>query len=151
MRKRLLPALLAGLISQFLVAACLGAQASDISGTWIFSITWETGAGDSQRTFALKQQGEKVAGLFLGPFEEKEVTGSVTGNTVMIVVELFRDNRTVKATYRRTIESPVKMAGAIEYVGNPSARGKWTAIKRDRYKWRPRSDRADSRIPAGRV
>ncbi|HYW71789.1 MAG TPA: alpha/beta hydrolase [Pyrinomonadaceae bacterium] len=131
MRKRLLPALLAGLINQFLVAACLGAQASDISGTWIFSITMETGAGDSQRTFALKQQGEKLAGLYLGPFEEKEVTGGLTGNTVMIVVEGFRDNRTLKATYRGTIESPVKMAGAVEYAGDYLARGKWTAVKRD--------------------
>src|SRR5262252_2882799 len=92
MRKRLLPALLAGLFNQFLVAACLGAQGSDISGTWVFSITMESGVGDSQRTFALKQQGEKVTGLYLSPLEEKEVTGSVTGNTVMIVVELFRDN-----------------------------------------------------------
>ena len=131
MRKRLLPALLAGLFNQFLVAACLGAQASDISGTWIFSITMETGAGDSQRTFALKQQGEKLAGLYLGPFEEKEVTGGLTGNTVMIVVEGFRDNRTLKATYRGTIESPVKMAGAVEYAGDYLARGKWTAVKRD--------------------
>src|SRR5215471_11494360 len=118
MRKRLLPALLAGLINQVLVAACLGAQASDISGTWVFSITWENGAGDNQRTFALKQQGEKVTGIFLSPFEEKEVTGSVTGNTVMIVVEIFRDNRTVKVTYRGTIESPAKMAGAVEHVGD---------------------------------
>src|SRR5215470_3786263 len=110
MRKRLLPALLAGLISQVLVAACLAAQSSDVSGTWVFSITMETGAGDSQRTFALKQQGEKLAGLYLGPFEEKEVTGGVTGNTVMIVVEGFRDNRTLKATFRGMIESPVKMA-----------------------------------------
>jgi len=47
------------------------------------------------------------------------------------VVEVFRDNRTVKATYNGTIESPVKIAGAIEYVGDPGARGKWTAIKRD--------------------
>src|SRR5262245_62842774 len=27
--------------------------------------------------------------------------------------------------------SPVKMAGAIEYVGDSVARGKWTAVKRD--------------------
>ena len=131
MRKRLMPALLAGLINQFFVAACLGAQASDVSGTWIFSITMETGARDSQETFALKQQGGKVAGLYLGPFGEKEVTGSVTGNTVVIVVEVFRDNRTVKATYTGTIESTAKMAGAIEYVGDAGARGKWTAVKRD--------------------
>jgi hypothetical protein len=131
MRKRLLPALLAGLINQFFVVACLGAQASDISGTWIFSITMETGARDSQETFALKLQGEKVTGLYLGSFGEKEATGSVTGNTVVIVVEVFRDNRTVKATYKGTIESPAKMEGAIEYVGDPGARGKWTAIKRD--------------------
>ena len=90
MRKCLLPALFAALINQFLVAACLGAQASDISGTWVFSITMETGGGDSQETFALKQQGEKVTGLYLGQFGEKEVTGSVTGNTVVIVVEVFR-------------------------------------------------------------
>ena len=131
MRKRLLPALLAGLINQFLVAACLGAQASDISGTWGFSITMETGAGNSEETFTLKQQGEKVAGLYLGPFGEKEVTGSVTGDTVVIVAEVFRDNRNVKATYTGRVESPAKMAGAIEYVGDPGARGKWTAIKRD--------------------
>ncbi|HKQ90364.1 MAG TPA: alpha/beta hydrolase [Blastocatellia bacterium] len=131
MRNRLLHALLAGLINQFFVAACLGAQASDVSGTWIFSITMETGARDSQETFALKQQGEKVAGLYLGPFGEKEVTGSVIGNTLVIVVEVFRDNRTVKATYKGTIESPAKMEGAIEYVGDSGARGKWTAIKRD--------------------
>jgi pimeloyl-ACP methyl ester carboxylesterase len=130
MRKRMLPALLAGLINQFLVAACLGAQPGDISGTWVFSITMETGAGD-QETFALKQQGEKVTGLYLGPFGEKEITGSVTGATVVIVVEVFRDNRTVKATYTGTFESPAKMAGAIEYVGDPGARGKWTAVKRD--------------------
>jgi pimeloyl-ACP methyl ester carboxylesterase len=122
---------LAGLINQFLVAACLGAQASDISGTWLFSITMETGARDSEETFALKLQGEKVTGLYLGPFGEKEVTGSVTGNKVVIVVEVFRDNRNVKATYTGTIESPAKMAGGIEYVGDPSARGKWTAVKRD--------------------
>lgn len=131
MRKHLLPAILAGLINQFLVAACLGAQAGDISGTWVFSITMETGARDTEETFALKQQGEKVTGAYAGQFGEKEVTGSVTGNTVVIVVEVFRDNRTVKATYNGTIESPVKMAGAIEYVGDPGARGKWTAIKRD--------------------
>jgi pimeloyl-ACP methyl ester carboxylesterase len=130
MKNRLLPALMAGLINQFLVAACLGAQVSDVSGTWIFSITMETGARDSQETFALKQQGDKVAGLYLGPFGGKEVTGSVTGNTVVIVFETIRDNRTVKATYTGTIESPVKMAGAIEYVGDPGARGKWTAVKR---------------------
>src|SRR5262245_16080864 len=131
MKKRLLPALFAGLINQFLVAACLGAQASDISGTWVFSITWETGARDSQVTIAIKQQGEKVTGLYLGPSVETEVTGSVTGNKVVIVVEGLRNNRTWKATYTGTIESPAKMAGVIEYVGDTSARGKWTAIKRD--------------------
>ena len=98
MRKHLLPALLAVLINPVLVAACLGAQASDISGTWVFSITMETGAPNSEETLALKQQGEKVTGLYLGPFGEKEIKGSVTGNAVMIVVEVFRDNRTVKAT-----------------------------------------------------
>src|SRR5262245_50697135 len=129
MKKRLLPALLAGLINQFLVAACLGAQASDISGTWVFSITWETGARDSQVTIVIKQQAEKVTGLYLGPFVEAEVTGSVTGNTVVIVVEGLWDNRTWTATYTGTIESTAKMSGGIEYVGDPSARGKWTAIK----------------------
>lgn len=85
MRKRLLPALLAGLINQFLVAACLGAQAGEVSGTWVLSITMETGARDSEETFAIKQQGEQIAGLYLGPFGEKELTGSVTGNTIVIV------------------------------------------------------------------
>jgi pimeloyl-ACP methyl ester carboxylesterase len=131
MMRHLLSSLLICLINLSLASACFGAQANDISGIWVFSITMNTGGVDSEETFAFKQQGEKVTGAYTGQFGDKEVTCTVSGKSIEIVIELLRYGQNVKARYNGMIETPAKMAGTIEYIGDLGGRGKWTAIKRE--------------------
>jgi pimeloyl-ACP methyl ester carboxylesterase len=127
MNKYLSPTLLAGLINLFFVIACLAAQASDISGTWAFSVNMARGG--FEETFVLKQQGEKLTGSYKGPFGEKNITGTIKGDRVLIEVEVIRDRRPVKATYTGTIESPARITGRLEYIDDPDhPRGWWTAV-----------------------
>ena len=127
MNKHLLPALLTGLINLCFVIACLAAQASDISGTWVFSVNMSRSG--FEETFVLNQQGEKLTGSYKGIFGEKNITGTVKGDRVVIEVEVIRERRPVKATYTGTIESQAKMTGRLEYIDDPDhPRGWWTAV-----------------------
>src|SRR5262245_49201368 len=127
MNKRLLPTLLAGLINLFFVVACLAAQASDISGTWVFSVNMARGGFEG--SVALKQEGEKLTGSYKGQFGEQSITRAVKGDRGVIEVEVIRDRRPVKATYTGTIESLTKITGRLEYIDDPDhPPGWWTAV-----------------------
>jgi|SRR5262245_8125024 len=101
-----------------------GASASDISGTWVFSITLEGGLQTTPLTFVFKQKGEELTGAQ----GEANVTGSVKGKKVEFIVEgKNRRGEPYKNTYTGTIESPTKMSGDAEF---PKGTGKWTATKK---------------------
>ena len=103
-----------------------GAGATDISGTWAFSVSMEDTRGPQNvpSTFVLKQDGEKLTGAQ----GENNVTGTVKGNKVVLTVEgKNRSGDPYKNTYTGTIESPTKMTGTVEFVKGP---GKWTATKK---------------------
>ena len=102
------------------------AGATDISGTWEFSVSMEDPGGPQNvaSTFALKQDGEKLTGAQ----GESKVTGTVKGNKVVINVEgKNRRGDPYKNTFTGAIESPTKMSGTIEFVKGPA---KWTATKK---------------------
>jgi hypothetical protein len=105
-----------------------GAGATDISGTWAFSVNLEGGPQDVKNTFVFKQEGEKLTGDASGGFPEGKVTGTVKGNKVEFSVEgKSRSGESVRINYTGTIESPTKMTGAIEI---PKGPGTWTATKK---------------------
>jgi hypothetical protein len=100
------------------------AGASDISGTWEFSITLEGGVQATPLTFVFKQEGEKLT----GNQGENKVTGTVKGKKVEFIVEgKNRRGEPYKNSYTGTIESPTKMTGTAEF---PKGPGKWTASKK---------------------
>jgi hypothetical protein len=101
------------------------ASATDISGTWAFSVNLEGGPQNIKNTFVFKQEGEKLIGDSSGGFPEGKVTGTVKGNKVEFSVE--GKNKLVRINYTGTIESPTKMSGALEF---PKGPGKWTATKK---------------------
>jgi hypothetical protein len=104
------------------------ASATDISGTWAFSVNLEGGPQDVKNTFVFKQAGEKLTGDSSGGFPEGKVTGTVKGNKVEFSVEgKNRSGESVRINYTGTIESPTKMTGALEF---PKGPGKWTATKK---------------------
>jgi len=125
MKYQLLIILLLGLS---LGTAGAGASATDISGTWAFSINLEGGPQNVKNTFVFKQEGEKLTGDSSGGFPEGKVTGTVKGNKVEFSVEgKNRSGESVRINYTGAIESLTKMSGTLEF---PKGPGKWTATKK---------------------
>jgi hypothetical protein len=127
MRKHWLLALFIGLIAALPICSGHTSGASDISGTWNFSVDLDSG-GHGDPTFVFKQEGDKLTGTYNGPLGEYKVTGSVTGAKAVFGFDFNRDGETGKATYNGTIESSTKMTGTVEFTGGE--RGKWTAVKK---------------------
>ena len=82
MKYQLLIVVLLGLS---LGTAGAGASATNISGTWAFSVSMENPRGPQNvsTTFVFKQEGEKLTGAQ----GENKVTGTVKGNKVAFSVE----------------------------------------------------------------
>ena len=105
-----------------------GMSATDISGTWGFSVNLEGGPQNVPMAFVFKQEGEKLTGTQSSGSGEPKVTGTVKGNKVVFSVEgKNRSGDPYKNTYTGTIESPTKMTGTVEF---PKGPGKWTATKK---------------------
>jgi hypothetical protein len=104
------------------------ASATDISGSWAFSVSLEGGPQNVPMSFTLKHQGEKLTGVQSDTSGETKVTGTVKGDKVAFSVEgKNRNGDPYKNNYTGTIESPAKMAGTCEF---PKGGGKWTATKK---------------------
>jgi len=111
------------------------AGATDITGTWTFSIDRPgNSAGPLDVKFVLKQEGEKITGTYIGPLkDEKKVTGTVKGDKVVLSYEDNPPPEIKKpgllVTFAGKIVSPTKITGVI---GTPFCNGaecKWTATK----------------------
>jgi hypothetical protein len=105
-----------------------GASATDISGTWAFSINLEGGPQNVKNTFVFKQESAKLTGDASGGFPEGKVTGTVKGNKVEFSVEGKNSSgESVRINYTGTIEAPTKMSGTLKF---PKGPGTWTAIRK---------------------
>jgi hypothetical protein len=134
MRKHLALILLISLLSLSLGAANPRTAATDVSGTWQFTIDltihMTKGAKKSSKsvTIVLEQQGEKLTGSCCEP--EQRITGVVQGDKVTF--EYDRVNG-IQKTYNGTIETPTKMVGTVKYLEDGvQIQRKWTAIKQER-------------------
>jgi hypothetical protein len=120
---------MAVLIAAVVAAAGAATQPVDISGTWSFSM--DMGNAQGTPTFVFKQQGERLSGTVTRPTgEQQKVSGNVKGDKAVFWFEATRDGRSLKATYRGTIESAAKMSGAVEFTGAITGTGTWTAVKK---------------------
>src|SRR5271154_4878146 len=88
-----LAALLAG--TAFAVAQV--AAAADVTGTWIMTV--ETSAGSGSPTFVLVQKGDALSGSYKGQLGEAQVTGTVTGDGVVIEYKVDAQGQTLAVKY----------------------------------------------------
>ncbi len=102
------------------------AEASDVSGTWRFTVQTEAGAGNP--TFVFKQEGEKLTGTYSGLFGEAEVSGWVKGDRIEFEFTVSYEGQSIRCRYSGRIESPTQMKGTVEF-GNVGS-GSWTAVKK---------------------
>jgi len=116
-----------GLVESLPAGARSPAQGANLSGEWVFSVSMAR--NNFEETFVFTQEGEKLTGTYKGEFGAKTITGTVRGDQVVVVVEVVRERRNVKATYTGTIENAGQMIGRLQYVDDPDdPRGWWTAV-----------------------
>lgn len=105
------------------------ANASDLTGTWKFSVDLDTGEhGDP--VFVIKQVNDQLTGTYQGPFGKQKVTGSVKGDAVMLEVAASGPEGSVKLSYTAKLEGSDKMSGTMmRNISGESTPGKWTATR----------------------
>jgi hypothetical protein len=103
----------AGFGALFAMAAFTVAQlasAADVTGTWIMAV--ETGAGSGSPTFVLVQKGDALTGSYKGQLGEAQVTGTVTGNDVVIEYKVDAQGQVLAVKYTGKVDGN-SMSGKV--------------------------------------
>jgi hypothetical protein len=108
-----------------LATARLGAQATNVSGEWAFTVTTDQGAGNPVITF--KQDGEKLTGKYAGQLGNADLTGTVKGNAIHFTFTLDLQGQQAPVTYDGTVEKNT-MKGKMDIGG--MVNGTFTATKK---------------------
>jgi len=108
-----------------LVPAHLGAQATNVTGDWAFTVTTDQGAGNP--TITLKQDGEKLTGKYVGQLGAADLTGTVKGTAIHFTFTLDVQGQQAPVTYDGTVEKNT-MKGKMDIAG--MVNGTFTATKK---------------------
>ena len=120
---RVLPILVFAL--GLLVPAHLGAQATNVTGEWAFTVTTDQGGGTPAITF--KQDGEKLTGKYVGQLGNADLTGTVKGNAIHFTFTIDAQGQQAPVTYDGTVEKNT-MKGKLDIGG--MINGTFTATKK---------------------
>ena len=108
-----------------LATAQLGAQATNVTGEWAFTVTTDQGAGNPVITF--KQDGEKLTGKYAGQLGNADLTGTVKGTAIHFTFTLDLQGQQAPVTYDGTVEKNT-MKGKMDIGG--MVNGTFTATKK---------------------
>jgi hypothetical protein len=108
-----------------LSSAQLGAQATNVTGEWAFTVTTDQGAGNPVITF--KQDGEKLTGKYAGQLGNADLTGTVKGSAIHFTFTLDVQGQQAPVTYDGTVEKNT-MKGKMDIGG--MVNGTFTATKK---------------------
>ena len=108
-----------------LTTAQLGAQATNVTGEWAFTVTTDQGSGNPVITF--KQDGEKLTGKYAGQLGNADLTGTVKGNAIHFTFTIDAQGQQAPVTYDGTVEKNT-MKGKLDIGG--MVNGTFTATKK---------------------
>ena len=103
----------------------LGAQATNVTGEWAFTVTTDQGAANPVLTF--KQDGEKLTGKYAGQLGNADLTGTVKGSAIHFTFTLDVQGQQAPVTYDGTVEKNT-MKGKMDIGG--MVNGTFTATKK---------------------
>ena len=106
-------------------SAHLGAQATNVTGEWAFTVTTDQGGGNPTITF--KQDGEKLTGKYNGQLGAADLTGSVKGDAITFTFTVDVQGQQAPVTYKGTVEKNT-MKGSLDIAG--MVNGTFTATKK---------------------
>ena len=108
-----------------LTSAQLKAQATNVTGEWLFNVTTDQGGGTPTITF--KQDGEKLTGKYAGQLGNADLTGTVKGNAIHFTFTIDAQGQPAPVTYDGTVEKNT-MKGKLDIGG--MINGTFTATKK---------------------
>lgn len=108
-----------------LVPAHVFAQATNVTGEWIFTVQTDQGGGTPVITF--QQDGEKLTGKYAGQLGNADLTGTVKGNAIHFTFTLDVQGQQAPVTYDGTVEKNT-MKGKLDIAG--MVNGTFTATKK---------------------
>lgn len=103
----------------------VGAQATNVTGVWAFTVTTDQGGGNPTLTF--KQDGEKLTGKYEGQLGNADLTGSVKGDAITFTFTVDVQGQQAPVTYKGTVEKNT-MKGSLDIAG--MVNGTFTATKK---------------------
>ena len=113
------------LAAGLLTSARLAAQATNVTGEWLFNVTTDQGGGTPTITF--KQDGEKLTGKYAGQLGNADLTGTVKGNAIKFTFTIDAQGQQAPVNYEGTVEKNT-MKGKLDIGGMVS--GTFTATKK---------------------
>jgi hypothetical protein len=105
--------------------AHVGAQATNVTGEWLFNVTTDQGGGTPTLTF--KQDGEKLTGKYAGQLGAADLTGTVKGNAIRFTFTIDVQGQQAPVTYEGTVEKNT-MKGKLDIGG--MVNGTFTGTKK---------------------
>ena len=108
-----------------LATARLGAQGTNVTGEWAFTVQTDQGGGTPTITF--KQDGEKLTGKYVGQLGNADLTGTVKGNAIHFTFTIDAGGQQAPVTYDGTVEKNT-MKGKLDIGGMVT--GTFTATKK---------------------
>jgi len=108
-----------------LSTARLGAQATNVTGEWAFTVQTDQGGGTPVITF--KQDGEKLTGKYVGQLGNADLTGTVKGSAIHFTFTIDVQGQQAPVTYDGTVEKNT-MKGKLDIGG--MVNGTFTATKK---------------------
>jgi hypothetical protein len=98
---------------------------TDVTGTWLFSVTTDAGSGTP--TISFKQNGENLTGHYSGQFGEVDLTGTLKGNAIAFGFTVQSDAGAIRVDYSGSVERDT-MKGTTRY--GDLAQGTFTAKRK---------------------
>lgn len=108
-----------------LTSAHLLAQATNVTGVWVFTVTTDQGGGTPTLTF--KQDGEKLTGKYEGQLGNADLTGTVKETAITFTFTVDVQGQQAPVTYKGTVEKNT-MKGSLDIAG--MVNGTFTATKK---------------------
>jgi hypothetical protein len=108
-----------------LTTAQVMAQATNVTGEWLFNVTTDQGGGTP--TLSFKQDGEKLTGKYQGQLGAADLTGTVKGNAIKFTFTIDVQGQQAPVTYEGTVEKNT-MKGKLDIGG--MVNGTFTGTKK---------------------
>ena len=113
------------ILAALAMTAHLGAQATNVTGEWLFNVQTDQGGGTPTLTF--KQDGEKLTGKYTGQLGSADLTGTMKGNAIHFTFTIDVQGQQAPVTYDGTVEKNT-MKGKMDIGG--MVNGTFTGTKK---------------------